>query len=131
MIKTKPWLKDEVLPLTALTCPPEDASLAEDRVRAFGQKSLLGLTDTIWGSLEQLETALAATDFQVTGKELVLDGGRKRCFRVAVAKNEVRYSIIAIESEHACRAEVIVLDSVPDDLDYLKDMIEDAVFEQE
>jgi hypothetical protein len=120
--------RDEAMPLTAVTCPPEDDRLAEDRVRVFGQKSLLGLTDTIWSNLEQLETALAATGFQLTGKELVLDGGRKRCFKIAIAKNGVCYSIVAIESKTLCRAEVVVLDSVPDELDYLKDELEDVAY---
>ena len=124
MIKTT----DEILPLTAVTCPPEDATLAEARVRVFGSKSLLGLTDTIWGSLDQLEIALAAADFQLTGKELVLDGGRKRCYKIAVARNNVHYSIVAIENDRTCRAEVIVLDSVPDDLNFLKDVLDDTVY---
>jgi hypothetical protein len=123
--------RDDLAPLTAATCPPENDAEALRRATKFAAPTLLGLTDTVWTSLAQLRKALRKSGHELGVTDLVSDGGRKRAVRLHVRKKGIAYSILAIENGSFCRCEIIRTETIPERLSSLGGLIDHVMFRKE
>jgi hypothetical protein len=119
-------IKDNLMPATVFTCPPEGDEEAVERVSELGHPTLYGLTDTIFASVSQLADALKELGWQIE-TELVLAGGRKTASLLILRRSGLRYSILLVENARFARVEVVKLQTTPKELNHLKDMIEDTL----
>jgi hypothetical protein len=121
--------KDELMPSTAYSCPPEGDEEAVERVVEMGHPTLLGLTDTVFVSVAQLADALKELGWRTGKPELVIDGGRKQALLLLPRREGIRYSMLVVENHRQARVEVVRLEAVPTEHRHLKDLIHETAFE--
>jgi hypothetical protein len=122
--------RDDLMPLTAFSCPPEGDEEAVERVSNLGHPTLLGLTDTIFASVAQLADALKELSWKVGKPELVLDGGRKQAKLLLPRRDGIRYSILLVENARFARVEIVRLEATPHKLRHLEDLVNDVALDE-
>ena len=100
-------LRDEAMPLTAFTAPPEDNEKAVERVNVLAANSLLGLIGSVFLTVDQLRKALSECGWHEKDRKALMDSGRTKTHRIGVvARNGCVYELIVNETA-GWKAEIV------------------------